>query len=396
MKKHIPILCFSLLSHLAFSQWTLLNSGTVNNIFSVSFPTVTTGYFMDDANILHKTTNGGSTWTVVNGSVAGTYVYFQTTTTGFVYGGPDILKTTNGGVTFTDVFADNILVENSLFFVNSNLGFASGENLSNDSILIYKTTNGGSSWTRISQFLSTEIGYSMFFTSATTGFLGCDFGSLYKTTDGGITWVLKLYDGNSYFYGMDFPTADTGYVVGAATYTQRSIDFGNTWQAQNNMTNTLFYSCDFINSRHGFVVGGNGFSNGVILETTDAGANWTVSQSSVNTFQSVCFPSTTIGYAGGLNGVLYKYSAPTGLEENLGGISINTYPNPSLGIFYCTAEKPMEKLDIFNITGELVYSTAGNGLESVQIDLSDKPQGPYILKVTRSDGMVGHQILTKE
>ena len=72
-----------------------------------------------------------------------------------------------------------------------------------------------------------------------------------------------------------------------------------------------------------------------------------------------------------------------GLSEN----KINrfaVYPNPSNGIFTLQINgmlPEMDKIDIYNLFGEKVYSGKPKGLNTT-IDLSDKARGVYFYKIT--------------
>jgi hypothetical protein len=68
----------------------------------------------------------------------------------------------------------------------------------------------------------------------------------------------------------------------------------------------------------------------------------------------------------------------------------NIYPNPSSGVFniqvYLTRTVPV-LLEIYTITGELLPLPIrqGQAIGIYQLDLSDRPSGVYLVKVTAGD-----------
>jgi photosystem II stability/assembly factor-like uncharacterized protein len=107
---------------------------------AIFFPSSNIGYAVGGQSIL-KTTNAGSTWTVLT-SAAGaslTSLYFNDVETGYVVGGSGaILKTIDGGVTWTKQWSKTINNLNSVCFPTANIGYVAG-----DAATILNTTDGG-------------------------------------------------------------------------------------------------------------------------------------------------------------------------------------------------------------------------------------------------------------
>jgi photosystem II stability/assembly factor-like uncharacterized protein len=84
--------------------------------------------------------------------------------------------------------------------------------------------------------------------------------------------------------------------------------FSQTWQIVPNspVTNDRFEDLWFVNLNTGWVVEYKGLDR--ILKTTDGGLNWTVQFSSPDSipFRSVAFNNAMLGWAGSINGALYK------------------------------------------------------------------------------------------
>ena len=61
--------------------------------------------------------------------------------------------------------------------------------------------------------------------------------------------------------------------------------------------------------------------------------------------------------------------------------SFNIYPNPSEGMFNIEATKKIKQLTIFNLLGELVYSSKNINDKKVSINMSGRSKGIYILNL---------------
>ena len=156
--------------------WTQLNSGTVKNLNSVSFTDLNTGYIVGDSGCILKTINGGSTWTLQSSGTSFSLrsVHFPVDGIGYAVGDSMMLSTKNGGVTWTGKsLADGLLDFrlNFVYFVNADTGFATASQGWVYRGMVYKTTNGGLDWTICFIQGSGEMSYlgSMSFTDANTG-----------------------------------------------------------------------------------------------------------------------------------------------------------------------------------------------------------------------------------
>lgn len=162
-----------------------------------------------------------------------------------------------------------------IYFVNADTGWAV-----NGDGKIYKTADGGNSWT-----LQFNVGHyfrSVEFLNADTGFAGTLDHSFFKTIDGGNTWI---------DIGSVIPSQSVGicgmshigniiYAVGIwsyPAYVLKSIDAGQTW-SYTNMSSMAAALVDawFINVDTGFVSGQEiTTGHGAIFKTTNAGNTWT-------------------------------------------------------------------------------------------------------------------------
>jgi photosystem II stability/assembly factor-like uncharacterized protein len=183
---------------------------------------------------------------------------------------------------------DNLYV---VYFLNAQTGFAGGD------FSIFKTTNGGTSWTPKVLSDSTRI-QSIRFLNSTTGYacgglvniINWSHQFLFKTTDAGENWT-KIYEGqsNSGIYFNDVFPIDTLIYLTSGGWSSFTTT-GGMYLSQNsgvnfstlNLTSSFeaVQKLSFINSQTGWVTSfaGSDVSGGKrkIFKTTNRGQNWTM------------------------------------------------------------------------------------------------------------------------
>lgn len=165
-----------------------------------------------------------------------------------------------------------------VFFLNENLGWAIKGYYS----ALFKTTDGGSTWTQ--QITNGQFGYKYFrnveFIDENIGFIGTLSGVFYKTINGGTTWnaVTNIIPNPVAICGLDAVGSSTIYGCGAyfsPGFIIKSTDSGLSWQYTdmsayaNALVDVLF-----TDENNGFAAGSNAIG-AVILKTTDGGTTWT-------------------------------------------------------------------------------------------------------------------------
>jgi photosystem II stability/assembly factor-like uncharacterized protein len=191
-----------------------------------------------------KSEDGGSNWWVTNLTAAGVMgglmdVYFQDAQTGFVVGmntnlfsAPpyygSIARTTNGGLTWEVQVTTP--VANSYFWKMSwpstNVGYVSlQQNASYNTVIFYKTTDGGATWASNGVPVSAIGNQGSFglqgigFVSETEGWMGGTTSlnppySLVHTTNGGLTWFPDGYSNTRSINRIRFVNPTLGYMSG--------------------------------------------------------------------------------------------------------------------------------------------------------------------------------------
>jgi photosystem II stability/assembly factor-like uncharacterized protein len=246
-------------------------------------------------------------------------LYFVNTLIGYILrDGQGAFKTTNGGTNFTDISNNLASGGRSIGFFDANTGIVGM--LNNNDTLIMRTTNGGNSWVKISN-ISGNIprgicGISI--VNSTTAFGTGRYykpANLIKTTDQGLSWVSIPLDSTLITSAVDchFWSADSGVVVGG--FSENSFLIGNavvirTTNGGASFTRTHLSSVDsawcwkvqFLNRNLGYA---SVESKTIVpyLKTTDGGATWTEKPFNNDIDQEgIGFINENTGWIGGWGG----------------------------------------------------------------------------------------------
>ncbi|MCW3072907.1 MAG: hypothetical protein JWO44_2797 [Bacteroidetes bacterium] len=362
-----------------------------------------------------------------------------------------VIRTTNGGASWQKQVDSSGAKFRDISFLDSLTGFIgtlqTGYN-PGDTIIMYKTTDGGTTWSGVPGLPGPRPGgiCGMFAVNDTTLYAcGRYYGpaGFYKTTDKGTTWSYKSFSGLAGgIVDLHFFNKDTGIAVGgtSASYLTGkgrilgTTDGGLTWNIVHTSAHTkeLCWKISFPSRNIGyismesfrgsgpqyflkttdggltwtdmpFIPGGTydaegiGFMNdstGWIggdpfnYKTTDGGLTWSLDNfgTLINRFR---FFGDTLGYAAGK--VIYKYQAGAALnisEPSAGSKNPLIYPNPSSGTL--TIQKNWDfrlhsTLLIFDSFGREVYSKELNSLEKETLQ-PGLSEGIYFYQVRLSDG----------
>jgi photosystem II stability/assembly factor-like uncharacterized protein len=211
--------------------------------------------------------------------------------------------------------------QDDVFLVNEQLGWSV-----NGSGRVFRTTDGGASWT---QQLNQPGSYfrCIGFLDSLNGFLGnigpnyfpgvSDFTPLYHTTDGGENWAPvptaqitgPLPTGLCAIQVIDDQHVVAGGRVGGPALWMRSEDGGQTWKSSSlavhiQMITDIYFSSPDV----GYIFGGTNsniqLSRARVIRTTDGGLTWNTVYTGQRTFElcwKASFPTSSTGYTTLLN-----------------------------------------------------------------------------------------------
>ena len=198
--------------------WDTVASGVSELLRGITFPTPQTGYICGANGLILKSADSGNTWVQQTNPLAQDLINitFLNQDTGYACSSLGtflsgyVIRTYDGGTTWDTVYynAQGLL---GIAIADANTIVAGGGNQT-----IVRSIDGGQSWSTVYTGNAGTSFRSAWFTSPSTGFMVGDIGSLFKTTNGGATWTpITLVTAG--LLGMHFQVADTGYVVGSGT-----------------------------------------------------------------------------------------------------------------------------------------------------------------------------------
>ena len=338
-----------------------------------------------DKGAIHKTTNGGVTWV----NVTPAYMY------------------TVGGTSFADFTC----------FLTPTVGITLGDPAPATDFEIYRTTNGGTTWTlvpgaNIPNATSGEYGLTDSYTKLGTSdiWFGTNKGRIYHSGDAGQTWSVSATGATADVVSLAFSTPMVGIVyayTGTTFGAYRTTNGGVTWAAitpldpnmgKNDITavpgTALFASC------------GAASTNTVISYSADNGATWTNWGGNGVQYLEIEFVSNTVGYAGGFSDPgtasllgMFKYSGvPLGV--NSVGVPVATlemYPNPSNGLITLnlTSSKEGAVINVMDAMGKVVYSenVKNASFEKHTLNLEHLAKGIYSVNIVKAGETATQKII---
>jgi photosystem II stability/assembly factor-like uncharacterized protein len=217
-------------------SWTLSNTGISpsETIYSIEFASTTLGFAGTGSGKIYRTTDGGSTWSLVYNNLGVTnfinIIKFFSSTTGIASGDGistsnimAFLYTTDGGTTWTNnnTYLFGATSPSQLSFPQFNYGYTTGNyNLSGKKYSgVFKTTNSGVNWTFYTVGNTTKDSITasscIEFRNFSIGMVVRFDSTVWKTTNGGTVWS-KVGQLPRMGYGITFVSTSIAYVAGAS------------------------------------------------------------------------------------------------------------------------------------------------------------------------------------
>jgi photosystem II stability/assembly factor-like uncharacterized protein len=306
-----------------------------------------------------------------------------------------VSKTTDGGLTWFNIMPDTTSTKVNNYgvqFINENLGYVVGKHGSHVSAF-YKTTDGGNTWEEHIGELSEQINDLYFFNEDNGVVVGNDILISY-TEDGGATWnnatVNGVEDPDDDINQVVFCDNENGLAIGDETFV--TADGGRNWEKVNTgVYNGEMKSGVMFDDQHWILVGGVN-----VIETMDAGANWTdITDLSVITssqlYSSYADKNGYLWVTGGTSDV-YKTVNPVNVEMQSDKprdfALMQNYPNPfnpETKIKFSIVSSGRVTLKIFDALGRevavLINEDMSPGVYSVTFDASKLGSGVYYYRL---------------
>jgi photosystem II stability/assembly factor-like uncharacterized protein len=254
------------------AAWFQQISGTTKNLRSIFFVSVMNGWAAGDAGTILKTTNGGTNWIFKSSGVSDNIysISFPSAVSGWAAGANGrIIKSINSGDLWLIQPSGTTADINSINPISYSECWA----VANTGKILH-TTTGGNYWQTSIDLGSTCNLNSVYFPSHDTGYISgvyyvnnLKFVFIYKTESAGEWWLYQYSGLTSILNSIYFVNNITGLAAGDSGKIVGTTNGGNTWFAQYSYVTNNLHSISFINSRRGWIAG----SGGLILNTVNAG-----------------------------------------------------------------------------------------------------------------------------
>ena len=295
------------------ASWDSIQSGAAGVTHDFDAVDARHAWAGQDAGEIAYTINGGRQWlraTVQGFDVFGNImaVSFADTSRGWAGGGNDFFggssgvlsRSSDGGKTWEQQLEISDFTFNGIEAIDTLTAFAVGGFDLVGGGLVLRTVNGGLFWEDVTPI---SAGFrDVFFLDAATGWVAGP--SIYKTTDGGTNWTKQLGDGNTEFTAVSFSDSQNGWAVGFNNLVLHTSNGGQSWTPQNVGAPpvTALNGVAAVNSTTAWIAGWNGF----VARTSDSGQTWrkeTIAGASDVDFEDALFLDANTGWVGGNIGI---------------------------------------------------------------------------------------------
>lgn len=341
---------------------------------------------------LMKSADGGNNWDKIFSSSGHCSFDFINANTGYFaeqFINLFIFKTEDGGAGWTEISSTPMDIKPVLcrFFDEEN-GLICGEDI------LAKTTDGGLSWQEI-YIPFTFSFYDLEYADENTVFL-CGDASLYVSHDAGLSWDSLASFGNNEIHDLFLLNQNT-FFLASKNAIFKSVDGGNSWYATliNNSGNIIFQSVFFPSDSIGYAVGDGRFENA--FRSTDGGEIWNVMETYCSSgLTSVRFFDDLNGISAGNRGVILKTSTGgiTGEEElprSFADNNFQVFPNPCKDYLRVRNCKPgireNNRIIIFDRSGRQVLKTEiPSFTNEIKIPIKTLEPGIYLIQLRTGNG----------
>ncbi len=365
-------------------SWTE-NGFTFDHIKQLDFPSSTTGYALT-SNEISKTEDNGATWINLGSPLSENKtksLQFIDEQIGYAIVGGNrisdpslyVYKTADGGNSWSPTNQGNPLEAeidiNALYFINENVGYATGNTFARV-FRIFKTTDGGDTWKVTGdkqimkmKFINDSVGYGM-----------SNHSIFYKTSTSGSAWE-EILDTGSDITDFDVYDSETIYIGTSEGLMYKSENGGIEWNILSSAPKVFQEKVDFINSSIGSLVSGN-----VVYSTIDGGLSWSSSRVG-DGIMDMAYTSEKIyvrGSYGELHARTYDVTSSYSSLEIVKG-SLHVFPNPASRVIQMEIEdsQKITAYTMYDMTGRKVMQGKNLDTSKIEIILPESLHGLYII-----------------
>ena len=355
------------------TTWTQKISGTNQKLLRIQFTNQNVGYAVGLNGVLLKTVNGGEIWNIISinstSDLLGLSVVSEDVL--FISGKYGLIKKSiDGGISFfNEIAPENNTISNIQFF-GELIGYAQVGDFNIDDLFsqsnnLYKTINGGVSWT----LLSGEVDTFYFVTEAVGFIHKLGYPSFFKTNNGGINLINITHSNNS---EKDIFSLD-GNVV---------WDLG---------VNQALCSCT------DFCINKKEIQDFTLIQDAHACHNVFFGG---RVFNAIHFANELAGFMVGFGGIIYKNGtgicAPLATENFSKSKIIQIFPIPATDNITITLNEIPNNDFLIEITdslGKQIFSKSYNLENKITIDSQNFSKGIYFLTVKSGETIQTEKII---
>lgn len=307
-----------------------------NTLYDVQFTSAANGWAVGAHGTILKTTDGGANWSV-NYSRTNNYIggaYFLDDANGWAVGSRGmIMHTTDAGAHWEIKYVSNgaDVWLHAVRFASQTVGWAVGGDYYNKRGVIYRTTDGGGSWTNVTPTGTQGEMNDVFCTSASEAWVVGTKGVILHTTNTGQDWTgyqMPVNDSTPTLYSVQFTSETEGWVSGSNGALLHTVNRGVSWDIGTALAGSYLYDLQFVSPDEAWAVG----EDGIVVHTINGADTWTqVNPGPLSVgCRAVFFRTATDGWIVGQGGTILHTTdggttwspyKPT-TDEQLNGIAV--------------------------------------------------------------------------
>lgn len=316
----------------------------------------------------------------------------------------ELYKTTDGGTQWTRLgdstfFSNPSSYADALYFWDASNGFIFGDPV-NGHPEMYHTSDAGNTWMPVDTnnipptSMGTFLDWGPLSVVDSMMWIPTIGGQLLKSTDRGQHWSATMLDSLGGLLSLAFLDDGLhGLVFGSKIW--RTSDGGSTWDTIPASNHGPGLTVKGIPGTTTFV----SLNGNMSVMSTDFGNSWMVIDSGAHMYGGLEFYDINTGFAGGIPSILhkgiYKWSATTvGNLQPLEVGEMNLFPNPGSTTVKVRASQEIERILVHDVLGHAVLQQVVGAKEAL-LDLTELRSGVYFVGALTAQGKITRKYIKR-